>query len=248
MNTNFEINKLSDIPLYIQLKASIKNAILAGQYKEDDRLPTEKLICDFYNISRPVVQKAYQALIDEGLVERRQGSGSYVKRHLVLSNAVFRPDHNAYLKNLNLIPSARLIAFEQVFSESIEALRSEQLTDVFVLKRIRYANQIPIIFEIFYFPIEDYPNLAQQLDSDLSTSKLALEAANGRQIVSNFYMNAIIPDANLCSLFNLDPHKHAVFKYTFFHRYLENGQLNHYKIAYFPGNRHRIDIEAQSHE
>lgn len=246
MNTNFEINKLSDVPLYIQLKASLKNAILAGIYKEDDRLPTENMICEFYNISRPVVQKAYQALIDEGLVERRQGSGTYVKNHLILSNVVFRPDYNDYLKSFNLIPSSRLITFEKVHSNSVDALKNEALNEVFVLKRIRYANNIPIIFEIFYFPVEEYPNLPLQLDSELSTSKLVLEAAQGRSIVTSFHMNAIIPDASLSILFNLDEHKHAVFKYTFFHRYEGNQKLSHYKIAYFPGNRHRIDIETNT--
>ena len=246
MNTKFEINKLSEVPLYIQLKASIKNAILAGIYKEDDRLPTENMICEFYNISRPVVQKAYQALIDEGLVERRQGSGTYVKNHLILSNVVFRPDYNDYLKSFNLIPSSRLISFEKIQSHLVDALKHEDLDEVFVLKRIRYANNLPIIFEIFYFPVEDYPNLPFQLDSELSTSKLVLDAAHGKNIESNFHMNAIIPDASLCALFNLDDHKHAVFKYTFFHRYEESQKLSHYKIAYFPGNRHRIDIEANT--
>ena len=84
------INKFSKIPLYLQLKNSIKNAILNGVLKDKDKLPTEEFIGQVFNISRPVVRQAYQSLIDEGLITRHQGKGTFVKKQVNFSNIFFK--------------------------------------------------------------------------------------------------------------------------------------------------------------
>ena len=74
------LNRDSASPLYYQLKEFIKAAILMGEYKPNDRLPTEEELCRMFSVSRPVVRQAYSVLIKEGLVERQKGSGTYVKQ------------------------------------------------------------------------------------------------------------------------------------------------------------------------
>ena len=77
---NIHLDRDSAIPLYYQLKEQIKTDILKGQYKPNDRLPTEEELCKQLSISRPVVRQAYDELIKEGLVIRRKGSGTFVKQ------------------------------------------------------------------------------------------------------------------------------------------------------------------------
>ena len=64
------LNKFLSTPLYLQLKESIKNAILSGELKDKEKLPTEESICTVFNVSRPVVRQAYNELIKEGLINR----------------------------------------------------------------------------------------------------------------------------------------------------------------------------------
>ncbi len=56
----------------------LKRAIGTGHYGEGDKLPSEAELAQGYNVSRPTVTKALNALKDEGLLRRRTGSGSYV--------------------------------------------------------------------------------------------------------------------------------------------------------------------------
>lgn len=67
------LNKFLNIPLYLQLKDCIKEAILTGELNDKEKLPTEEAICAVFNISRPVVRQAFNELIKEGLITRIQG-------------------------------------------------------------------------------------------------------------------------------------------------------------------------------
>ncbi len=66
------------LPKYKQLADTLKNNILNGVYNEKKLLPTEQTLCENFNISRQTVRQALSILESEGLIERRQGSGSHI--------------------------------------------------------------------------------------------------------------------------------------------------------------------------
>lgn len=61
----------------------IVERIVAGTLAEGDRLPSEHEFCRMYEVSRPVVREALARLRADGIIESRQGSGSYVRRRPV---------------------------------------------------------------------------------------------------------------------------------------------------------------------
>lgn len=63
-----------------QLYGQILDQIVSGRLKEGDKLPTEKEISAMFGVSRPVVRDALNRLRADGLVQARQGSGTYVMR------------------------------------------------------------------------------------------------------------------------------------------------------------------------
>ena len=63
-----------------QLYGQILDQIVSGRLNEGDRLPPEKDICEMFGVSRPVVRDALLQLRADGLVQARQGSGTYVLR------------------------------------------------------------------------------------------------------------------------------------------------------------------------
>lgn len=65
-------------PLYSQLSQHIENSILSGEFKEGDALPSERELASISNLSRVTVRKAVEKLVKDGLVIRRQGSGTSV--------------------------------------------------------------------------------------------------------------------------------------------------------------------------
>jgi GntR family transcriptional regulator, transcriptional repressor for pyruvate dehydrogenase complex len=61
-----------------QLYGQILDYIVEGHLKEGDRLPTENEICDMFGVSRPVVREALMRLRADGLIQSRQGAGTFV--------------------------------------------------------------------------------------------------------------------------------------------------------------------------
>ena len=61
-----------------QLYGQILEQILSGRLPEGTRLPAEVDLCKMFGVSRPVVRQALQRLGADGLVQARQGSGTYV--------------------------------------------------------------------------------------------------------------------------------------------------------------------------
>jgi GntR family transcriptional regulator len=74
------VNPEAPLPLYRQLAADLINRINAGQYRAGERLPSEPELAALHRIGRPTVRQATDLLVQRGLIERRRGSGTYVRR------------------------------------------------------------------------------------------------------------------------------------------------------------------------
>ena len=69
-------------PLFRQVYVGLRQAILAGAFRSDGRLPSTRDLADQLGISRSVVLQAYDQLLAEGFVTGRSGSGTYVAQDL----------------------------------------------------------------------------------------------------------------------------------------------------------------------
>ena len=65
--------------LYIQIYNQLHDAIISGRFQVGDKLPSEKELCQAFNVSRVPVREALCALELNGLVDSIQGGGVYVK-------------------------------------------------------------------------------------------------------------------------------------------------------------------------
>ena len=66
-------------PKYQFIADSLRQEIESGVYSSKQLLPTEQLLCQRFQISRQTVRRALSVLEDEGLITRRQGSGSHLR-------------------------------------------------------------------------------------------------------------------------------------------------------------------------
>jgi GntR family transcriptional regulator, arabinose operon transcriptional repressor len=70
---------LRDPPKYQQVYSALRREIQSGKWKRGDRMPSEAELVHAYGASRITVGRAVRELQAEGLVERRAGSGTYVR-------------------------------------------------------------------------------------------------------------------------------------------------------------------------
>lgn len=66
-------------PKYKQIYAQLRRALLTGEYAPGDKLPSENELVEEFGASRPTVSRALGQLEVDGLVERRAGSGTFVR-------------------------------------------------------------------------------------------------------------------------------------------------------------------------
>ncbi len=70
-------------PVYIQIHNEIKKAIEAGKWSVGDRIPSERELAVQFNVSRMTLRQAIQTLVEEGILERFVGSGTFVANQKV---------------------------------------------------------------------------------------------------------------------------------------------------------------------
>lgn len=74
------------MPHYIRIKSDIIQKISSGELRKGDRLPAERELAKQFGVSRITVVGALKALVEDGIVEKIRGSGSYIKQDAMESD------------------------------------------------------------------------------------------------------------------------------------------------------------------
>lgn len=69
-----------NLPIYIRIVEGIKDAILNGQLKEEEQIPSTTHLSKDYKINIATVNKAINVLVNEGLVYKKRGIGMFVTK------------------------------------------------------------------------------------------------------------------------------------------------------------------------
>lgn len=85
-----KIDKNSSVNCIQQLKESIRELIRKNYNDPNYTIPSEKILCDFHQISRGTVRVAIERLVDEGLLVKRPGKGTFINRENENGNALER--------------------------------------------------------------------------------------------------------------------------------------------------------------
>ena len=71
------------LPIYVRIVEGVKDAILSGDLKEDEKILSTTYFSKTYNINIATVNKAINILVDEGLLYKKRGIGMFVKNGAV---------------------------------------------------------------------------------------------------------------------------------------------------------------------
>ena len=93
---SFEHFKMEDgMPVYLQILIYIKRGIVAGTIKDNDELPSRRVLSALLGLNPNTVQKAYKILEDEGLIQSRSGA----KSNMVVSEEKMKELKKELLEN-----------------------------------------------------------------------------------------------------------------------------------------------------
>ena len=74
------LDRKGSVPLYEQIKNIIEQQIKNGELKEGEKIPSERELCEIYDVSRITVRQAIALAENEGLLYRSQGMGTFVAK------------------------------------------------------------------------------------------------------------------------------------------------------------------------
>lgn len=164
-----KIKQLSPITLQEQLYSEISKQIKSGKYKPGNRIPPELQLSEMYNVSRVTVRNAIQQLVDEDLLIKKHGKGTFVKTPVYTEQFFSSGSFTETCLRMNAKPSTQIIECKRCKGDkdilSHFKTKSDELIE---LKRVRLVDDTPCIIEIDYFP-SDYDFL---LDENLDKSSL----------------------------------------------------------------------------
>src|SRR5919112_2596565 len=76
----YDPGSLNREPLYVKVERRIEDLVLQGRYKAGDRIPPEADLVASLGVSRVTVRAGLARLVERGVLERRQGSGTFLVR------------------------------------------------------------------------------------------------------------------------------------------------------------------------
>lgn len=143
-----------NIPVYIQIHDRIREEIENGKWVVGDRLPSERELALSFNVSRMTLRQAIQTLADEGILERRIGSGTYVAREKVQETMSGTTSFSEIMTEQGKAPSSKTVSYFLTTPSSSEMDKLALSADekIVRMERIRYADKLPICFEVASIP------------------------------------------------------------------------------------------------
>jgi GntR family transcriptional regulator len=183
------LDESSSLPLYQQLQRALRQAIENRILSPDDALPPERDLASEFSVSRITVRKAIDGLVSEGMLVRRQGSGTFVcarveKNFSKLTS--FSEDMRARGRNPRSVWLRRSAG--TVTPEESLTLRSSPGTPVYRFHRIRFADDAPMAIEYATVLASCLP----ALDAVESSLYEALEGAGNRPVRALQRLRAVL--------------------------------------------------------
>lgn len=208
MNLNIDFN--SKVPLYFQLKEQIKQNILSGEYKEGDLIPSEREFSDSYGLSSTTIRRALNDLVQENLLERKAGKGTFVHTRKVKRDLHKVIGFTKNMQEMGLTPSTLVVSKKIVAANAYARSRLglDKGAEIIRLKRLRLANDIPMMLETRYIRTDLCPGIeTEELDSSLW--KVFEEKYGLKPISHSQNMNIAVVSGHSANMLTLEEGTHV---------------------------------------
>ena len=167
MTSNLDSDRIE--PLYKQLKEVLLKGIYSQELQHYQKIPSEAELANTYNISRITVRNAISELVDEGVLIRKQGKGTFVSGATLERDFHTIVGYSESMRQQGYDPS-RVILEKRVISNDPDgvktALKLTEKDELIHIRRLLLANGEPLIFENTYYPMK----FSFLLEKDLSVT------------------------------------------------------------------------------
>lgn len=238
-----KVSKINPLPLYYQMKNIIREMIENEELKPGEMIPAERELCEIQGVSRMTVNKAIMDLVNEGIVYREQGKGTFVsvpkeKQQISKLKGFTEEMENKGLKSNTHILSFRVkTATKQL--KTVLNLQAEE-SSVIEIIRLRISNEEPLAIETAWISNNIFKDLTADIIEGKSLynifrEKYGVDPAKAKQTIE-----PIILSEYEAKLLNQKENSVALmFKRT---TYLKDGSPIEHTNAIYRSDRYKYEI------
>jgi len=166
-----ELTRTEGIPMYVWIREALRKEITQGVLKRGAKLPPEHELAAKHSVSRMTVRKSIEDLIDEGLLYRRHGVGTFVafphlERDHTRLTSFFDKAKGAGIETAVTLLILEVIPARQKVAKALDIAPGEPVIRV---KTLRFANKLPITIHDAHIP---HKLFARLIDENLEVQNL----------------------------------------------------------------------------
>jgi len=154
----------SPLPRYHQLKEILRERVRSGEWKPGDLIPSERELSETYSISRMTARQAITDLVNEGVFYREQGRGTFVTQNKITQQLLHLTGFTEDIRARGQRPSTKVLTAEMRPADEVTAehLRLDPGQPVFLLRRLRLADDEPLAIEVSALNFKGCERLAEE--------------------------------------------------------------------------------------
>ncbi len=239
-----DISSTEGIPLYVKIRESLRQQIATGELERGQKLPSEDELASMFGVSRMTVRQGTSCLIDEGLLYRRHGVGTFVtlphieRDHSRLTN---------FFENSNMAgihAKAKIIELEITRAKPpvAQALLLELEDSVIHIKSLRQADDIIVTLHDAYIPHRMFANIIREDSLDFNVQALWSEFQKCGYPVKRAVqkLEARLADQDLAKLMQIQVGAPILFKERTV--YAEDGTPVEFTYCYNRGDMYSLTV------
>lgn len=243
------VDKSNPIPLYIQLSEWLERMIRNETYGVGSLLPSEEELSREVEVNRNTVRHAISLLVQKGLVEKRKGVGTMVKRKFPLYPVHKLNRMTSFVDDFemdNVEIEDRIIAKEEIpgTPELSQKLSLEPDEPVVKIARLRIADKVPLVLEIQYYSFNRFGSL---LDMNIKGSmyEILTRKFNADLDHSEQTIRAVYPTEEIAECLDISPSVPCIFLESL--AYTAEDLCIEVLHSYYRGDRYLFKVETREY-
>lgn len=236
---------VSALPLYLRLKEILQEHIETGRLQPGDRVPSERELSEQYDMSRMTVRHALTELVNEGVLVRQQGRGTFVGRPKIRQALAGLTSFSEDMQARGLRPGGKVLSLQivQAPRKVRTSLGLDESHWVVRIERLRLADDEPMALEITHLSAGRFGGLVHDDLNHTSLYRLMEEKYGAKVTAATQSIEPALADATLAR--HLGVREGALLLLLERVTYDSNGVPTEYVSSYYRGDRYRFIVELQ---
>jgi GntR family transcriptional regulator len=240
--SSIKLDQHSPIPLYHQTYLALRDLIHNGKFNPGELLPSEIELAQSLDIGRQTIRQAMAQLVDEGLVERFSGRGTFIRESRARNNFYLDRSFSQEMEELGKTASAKIlnISLEKINEKSPACFQKMLGAPCLHLTRLRYGDGTPIGLQEAIILTENCPGLEKH---DFTKESLFRVITEGYGLeISEIYhvVNAVFSTEKHANLLEIKTGAPLLLEKSV--TYLSNGEPIEATTSYFRADKYEYSV------